>query len=396
MRGPWSLGETAPIVSSRVISVSLMGNCVLESADVLRERIERENVRVRQIVENNFWKEADTTVISHEYRRKCHLKNSFTRRTAVLTLIAALVLSGSASALFGKKQEPPTAEAGAPTVQDLEIKTYRGIPYQAQFLAADNEGDEMTFSLVEQPRKGVVVIEGDAFTYTPDEGITGGDSFTYAGHTSLPATVKVSIDKARSGVTYADTAGSPAAAAAQELAENGIFTGCKIGGQYFFEPDRPVSRSEFLAMVMETSGRDVTAVTMTGFCDDEAIPTWAKAYAAAGVSDGVMQGTATAEGLAFRGGDAITFNEAATVLDRVLDLGNVELDVWYADRTETPSWAAQAVGNMEAVSVLAAGSFGSLTMEQPVTRGDAARMLSAARTLLDGREGETGLFSWLK
>ena len=145
MRGPWSLGETAPIVSSRVISVSLMGNCVLESADVLRERIERENVRVRQIVENNFWKEADTTVISHEYRRKCHLKNSFTRRTAVLTLIAALVLSGSASALFGKKQEPPTAEAGAPTVQDLEIKTYRGIPYQAQFLAADNEGDEMTF-----------------------------------------------------------------------------------------------------------------------------------------------------------------------------------------------------------------------------------------------------------
>ena len=184
--------------------------------------------------------------------------------------------------------------------------------------------------------------------------------------------------------------------AAQELAENGIFTGCKIGGQYFFEPDRPVSRSEFLAMVMETSGRDVTAVTMTGFCDDEAIPTWAKAYAAAGVSDGVMQGTATAEGLAFRGGDAITFNEAATVLDRVLDLGNVELDVWYADRTETPSWAAQAVGNMEAVSVLAAGSFGSLTMEQPVTRGDAARMLSAARTLLDGREGETGLFSWLK
>ena len=148
------------------------------------------------------------------------MKNSFTRRTAVLTLIAALVLSGSASALFGKKQEPPTAEAGAPTVQDLEIKTYRGIPYQAQFLAADNEGDEMTFSLVEQPRKGVVVIEGDAFTYTPDEGITGGDSFTYAatdsaGHTSLPATVKVSIDKARSGVTYADTAGSPAAAAAQ-------------------------------------------------------------------------------------------------------------------------------------------------------------------------------------
>ena len=82
------------------------------------------------------------------------------------------------------------------------------------------------------------------------------------------------------------------------------------------------------------------------------------------------------------------------MLDRVLDLGDVELDVWYADREAVPSWAAQAVGNMEAVSVLAAGSFGSQTMEQAVTRADAARMLSAAKTLLDGEEPE-GLFRGL-
>ena len=50
---------------------------------------------------------------------------------------------------------------------------------------------------------------------------------------------------------------------------------------------------------------------------------------------------------------------------------------------------------MEAVSVLAAGSFGSETMEQPVTRADAARMLSAAKTLLDG-EDSGGLFGFLK
>ena len=329
------------------------------------------------------------------------MKNGFARRTAVMALAAALALSGSASALFGKKTEEPKAAEGAPLVRDLEVRTYRDLAVQAQFLATDGEGEEMTFAVVDQPRKGVVTVEGDTFTFTPDEGITGSDSFTYAatdsaGNVSLPATVKISIDKTRSGVTYADTAGSTAAVAAQELAEAGIFTGSRIGEQYFFEPDREVSRGEFLAMVMETAGRDVTAVTMTGFCDDEAIPTWAKAYAAAGVADGVVQGTVTAEGVAFRGTDAITFNEAATVLDRVLDLGNVELDVWYADRENTPSWAAQAVGNMEAVSVLAAGSFGSLAMEQPVTRGDAARMLSAARTLLDGREGETGLFSWLK
>ena len=160
------------------------------------------------------------------------MKSSFIRRTAVLALAAALVLGSSASALFGKKTEQPEAEEGAPQARDLETKTYRGISCQGQFLAEDNEGETLTFSLADQPRKGVVVIEGDTFTYAPDDGITGSDSFTYtatdsAGHTSLPATVKIFIDKARSGVTYADTAGNPAAAAAQELAEAGIFTGCK-------------------------------------------------------------------------------------------------------------------------------------------------------------------------
>lgn len=321
------------------------------------------------------------------------------KRAAVLALAASLLLGGSAQALFGKKQQPVQAEEGAPTAQDVELRTYRGIPVQGQFLASDSEGEDMTFAVVEEPRKGTVTIQGADFTYTPDEGVTGGDSFTYAatdsaGHVSQPATVTVTIEKTKSGVTYADTGDSSAAAAAQHLAEAGIFTGAKIGDQYYFQPDAQVSRSEFLAMVMETAGREVTPVTMTGFCDDESIPTWAKAYAAAGVADGIVQGKSTAEGAAFRGDEAISFNEAATVLDRVLDLGDVELDVWYADREAVPSWAAQAVGNMEAVSVLAAGSFGSQTMESAVTRADAARMLSAAKTLLDGEE-PTGLFGWL-
>ena len=49
-----------------------------------------------------------------------------------------------------------------------------------------------------------------------------------------------------------------------------------------------------------------------------------------------------------------------------------------------PSWAAQAVGNMEALNVLQVGSFGSQSMENAVTRGDAAQMLAAAKTLLEG------------
>ena len=313
------------------------------------------------------------------------MKLRTTKRAAALALAAALTLGGSAQALFGKKQPAAQAEEGAPTARAVEVRTYRDIPVQGQFLASDSEGEDMTFALAEEPRKGTVTIQGANFTYTATDS---------AGHVSQPATVTVTIEKTKSGVTYADTRDSAAAAAAQHLAEAGIFTGTKIGEQYYFQPDTEVSRSEFLAMVMETTGREVTPVTMTGFCDDGAIPTWAKAYAAAGVADGIIQGKNTAEGAAFQGDQAITFNEAATVLDRVLDLGDVELDVWYADREAVPSWAVQAVGNMEAVNVLSAGSFGSQTMEQAVTRADAAQMLSAAKTLLDG-EKPGGMFGWL-
>ena len=327
------------------------------------------------------------------------MKTNSVKRTTAMALVAVLALSSSASALFGKKAAAETA-VGAPVVQDLEIRTYRNIPCEGQFLASDNEGEDVTCAVAEEPRKGTVTINGINFIYTPAETAVGGDSFTYtatdsAGNVSAPATVTVAIEKTKSGVTYADTEDSAAAASAQCLAEEGIFVGAKIGGQYYFEPDAPVSRSEFLAMVLETSGREVTDVTMTGFCDDEAIPTWAKAYAAAGVADGIVQGKTTAEGAAFRGEETITFNEAATVLDRVLNLGDVDLAEWYADREAVPSWAAQAVGNMEALNVLSVGSFGSTAMNESVTRADAAQMLAAAKTLLDGEEPK-GIFDWLK
>jgi len=327
------------------------------------------------------------------------LKKLWMRRYAAAAL-ALMMLTGSASALFGRQQEAEEPVEGAPIARDVAIRTYRDIPYEAQFLASDSEGDDMTFQIVTEPKKGTVAIDGVNFTYTPEKGVVGGDSFTYtatdsAGNVSRPATVSVTIDKTRSGIAYADMEGDPAAAAAQCLAEEGIFTGARIGGNCYFEPERPVSRSEFLAMVLETAGREVTAVTMTGFSDDAAIPVWAKAYAAAGVADGIVQGKAGAEGSEFRGEEAISYNEAATVLDRVLDLGDVDLDVWYADREAVPSWAAQAVGNMEAVSVLRVGSFGSGTMEEAVTRSAAAQMLVAARTLLEGEEPRS-LLDWLK
>ena len=321
-------------------------------------------------------------------------------RAAALGTALTLLLAVPAAALFGSKstQEAAQPEEGAPIAKEISVSTYRNIPYRAQFLSVDNEGDEVTYSVETPPKKGSVTVEGDTFTYTPAEGKTGKDSFTYVatdaqGHASAPATVTVTVEKSRSGVIYRDTEDASSAAAAQYLAETGVFVGPCMGGQYYFEPGRTVSRSEFLAMTMELAGLEADAVTMTGFSDDEAIPTWAKSYASAGLTEGIIRGVNTDGGVAFRGETPITCNEAAAILDRVLAVGDVDLTTWYADREAVPSWAAQAVGNLESVNVLAAGSFGSETLSQPLTRADAARILAAAGTLLSDRDA--GAFSWL-
>ena len=137
------------------------------------------------------------------------------KRGMALALTASLLLAGSAQALFGLgKSKPETVSPeNGPTARDLEIRTYRGIPYLGQLEAADPDGGELTFAIVTQPKKGTVTVEGANFTYTPKENAAGGDSFTYsaansAGAVSLPATVTVTIEKTRSGVTYAGFSGA--------------------------------------------------------------------------------------------------------------------------------------------------------------------------------------------
>lgn len=340
------------------------------------------------------------------------MKTQLTKHIAVLTIAiscTAFLLTNSASALFGKKTESSQeqTQADLPIVRDLEIQTYQGMICRAQLLAVSStegaEEEPLTCTIETQPKKGTVQIHDMELVYRPNPGASGTDRFTYTatdsqGRTSKPAQITIKIEKTKSGVHYEDTADSESAVAAQHLAEEGIFIGSQIGGRYCFEPERTVSRSEFLAMVLETTGREITDVTMTGFCDDAAIPSWAKAYVSAGTADGVILGNMTESGPVFRGEDAITLNEAATVLNRLLDAGDIELDVWYADRDSVPSWAAQAVGNMESISVLSVGSFGSAAMGEPVTRGDAAQMLSAVKTLLDGSEQDhksSSFFDWL-
>ena len=290
----------------------------------------------------------------------------------------------------------------APIAENLELCTYKNVAITASFAATDPEGDLLTFQLVDKPARGAVTMPEDGsneFVYTPYENKTGKDSFTYVavdavGNTSAPATVKVKIEKASTKVTYSDMDGVSAHKAAIRLAEEGIFVGECMGGEYFFNPDTPVSRSEFLTMTMKATGLDALEdVTTTGFADDAAIPTWAKGYAASALKAGVVQGAADEVGrIVFNAEDTITRAEAAVLLDRALQVSDVSEAMATVDEL-APAWAVQSAANLESCGVLAAGSTGTLELNDQLTRADAAEMILGALEVLDARDSG-GWFNW--
>lgn len=295
-----------------------------------------------------------------------------------------------------------TSENGAPVAENLELSTYKNVAITGQFAATDPEGDLLTFRLVDKPARGSVTLSqaegGTEFVYTPYENKTGKDAFTYVavdtvGNTSSPATVKIRIEKAKTKVTYADMGGHASYKSAIRLAEEGIFVGECMNGEYFFRPDQPVTRSEFVAMAMKVAGREaLTTISRTGFADDEAIPTWAKGYVASGLKAGVVRGTIGEEGrIVFQGSTPVTRAEASVLLDRVLNVTDVSSPVSYADSETAPVWAYQAAVNLETAGVLRTDSNGALSLSDSLTRADAAELLVGALDLLEARE-HGGLF----
>lgn len=293
---------------------------------------------------------------------------------------------------------------GAPTAENMEFTTYKNVAYTGRFSAVDPDGDLITFQLVDKPARGSLTLSenGEAeFIYTPYENKTGKDSFTYiavdaVGNTSEEATVKIRIEKPTTKVTYADMDGHPAYNAAIRLAEEEIFVGACMNGTHYFQPNIPLTRVEFLAMAMEAVDTDVrVGITTTGFYDDYAIQTWAKPYVASALISGTVQGSISADGqVVFCGNDAITQTEAAVLLNRLLSVSDVSAENWGGDTTLIPTWACQAVMNLESIGVLNGLSESGWNLSDTVTRADAAEMLYSALELIETREDSQTWFRW--
>lgn len=316
---------------------------------------------------------------------------------SVLSLVLAVcLLAGSLTALADNSAG---AANSAPIAENLELSTYKNIPLTGTLSAMDPDGDPLTFALTKEPKKGTVEITEDgSFTYIPNENKKGKDSFKFTaadnnGNTSTEATVSVKIKSQTTDICYADLDGSSYEYDALCLAENGVFVGEKIGSDHFFSPDATVTRGEFLSMCMNMCGVDTLSdITETGFYDDASIPMWTKPYVATALMAGIVQGYEDDDGnTVFSPDEPVTYSEAVVILDNVLDITDVssDLEVFSAS---CPVWAYQSVANLSACNIISDSTLSS----GELSRGEAAKMLSASLSVLESRDEGSSLFSWIQ
>jgi hypothetical protein len=325
-------------------------------------------------------------------------------RAAVVILLALLsggfmlaglpVLAADIASSAGTQNESPIAE-------NLKYSTFRNIPVKGHFTAIDPEDDTLIYEIADSPKKGSVLKEEDgSFVYTPGDNKKGQDSFTYVaidtvGNISERADVTITINKQSTKIAYSDMTGNGSYYTALVLAEKGILTGEKLGGEYFFRPDAPVTRGEFLAMCMAMNEtKTLQGITRTGFSDDDSIPLWVKPYVTTALMSGIISGFRNTDGqLVFAPDLPISVTEAAVLLNNILNITDVQ-PVASLTGEVCPAWAYQAEVNLTACRILMPDE--TLSISRTVTRADAADMLVAAMTIAETRDAGDSLLSWLK
>ena len=212
----------------------------------------------------------------------------------------------------GKKESPPVAE-------DSALETYKNMPITGRLKVT---GENLTYTVTRPCRRGTLELTRDGtFTYTPKKNKVGIDSFTYTaagadGKSSREATVTITILKPRDDTQYTDTQELPCRFTAQWLKNTGIFTGETIGENLCFGPEKPVTRGEFVTMLVKTLDIPVDeAILAQGYSDE--IPAWLQPFLAAAQRSGLT--AALPEKETFGADQAILAGEASAMVSAALD-----------------------------------------------------------------------------
>ncbi|MBQ3870762.1 MAG: cadherin-like domain-containing protein [Clostridia bacterium] len=213
-------------------------------------------------------------------------------------------------------------ENSAPAASSGKVYTKTNAPAFGSLNVSDPDGGTPGVRVVKQPSHGRLTVNSDlTFVYTPDDGFRGKDSFTYTaydkyGASSDEATVSVTVEKRYNGVVYADAVGTDFEYAALLLSERGILTGENVAGTMRFEPEKTVSRADFIVMAMSASGYAPNMLDdrSTGAADEDKLTKTEKGYVITAMSAGVISADDYDGVKLLRPTSTVTLGEAAEMI----------------------------------------------------------------------------------
>ena len=266
----------------------------------------------------------------------------------------------------------------------LNTETYKNVKISGVLSGYDPEGDDIIYEIVKYPTAGRIVLEDRTtgkYIYIPGDSYTGEDSFSYVvqdkyGNYSAAATVNLTINAQSTGVTYADLLDDEVYAHAIAMTECGLMNGVQVGDHFYFQPDREVTRAEFVVTAMNAIGiKSVPEVESTGFFDDGEISPEMKGYIALAYSKDYISGKVVDGNLCFDPDETIKLSEAAVIISNMIGYADAKVAPVFADADNIPAWSERAISSLHTLGILEtpdkiAGA------ADTVTRGDMAKLLS--------------------
>ncbi len=160
--------------------------------------------------------------------------------------------------------------------------------------------------------------------------------------------------------------------AVSELSKRGILNGV---GDGTFQPQRAVTREEFVKIVVEAFGFG-TGTGAANFSDVSALE-WYYPYVASATQLGIVGGTG---GGAFGTGRAITREEMAAIICRAAEAKGLELKANkekqdFTDNNTISDWALDNVYTLQQAGVISGMGDGSFAPAQQCTRAEAAKVV---------------------
>lgn len=133
---------------------------------------------------------------------------------------------------------------------------------------------------------------------------------------------------------------------AERLYNEGIFTGIKIGENYYFMPDEYITRGEFLLYLNAVLKIPDTKNIKLPFTDEHSIPKWQYSTICSMYENGFIHGNTENGKTYFNYDEKISRLECAIILNNILGLNNTADSTKYYDNYIIPKYAVTPIKNV--------------------------------------------------